>query len=194
MGVVVLRLRVELEVGDVKISVKGRGVPMKSAIWASLCLQAMSCSRRSLLKFSFCRNTPPLFKAWVALKEHRHSPDLPGLPPLCCPPKWLIELGYSSDTRYMDKVVQKTEQHAILCKLVAAEGNDELLILPVVLGNAGALSKYPDRATKETNIPKAREKKLYSKLHQDNIHSLENLVSHHDTWKDKSQLQKQEEE
>jgi hypothetical protein len=35
---------------------------------------------------------------------------------------WLIELGYSSDTRYMDKVIEKTEQHAELCRLLAAEG------------------------------------------------------------------------
>jgi hypothetical protein len=37
---------------------------------------------------------------------------------------WLIELGYSSDTSYMDKVIEKKEQHAELCRLFAAEGND----------------------------------------------------------------------
>jgi hypothetical protein len=29
---------------------------------------------------------------------------------------WLIELGYSSDTRYMDTVIEKKEQHAELCR------------------------------------------------------------------------------
>jgi hypothetical protein len=35
---------------------------------------------------------------------------------------WLMELGYSSDTRYMDKVMEKKKQHAELCTLLAAEG------------------------------------------------------------------------
>jgi hypothetical protein len=31
---------------------------------------------------------------------------------------WLIELGYSSDTRYMDKVKKKKKQHKELCKML----------------------------------------------------------------------------
>jgi hypothetical protein len=49
---------------------------------------------------------------------------------------WLIESGYSSNTRYMDKVTEKKEQHAELCKLLAAEGYD-VMLLTVVLENAG---------------------------------------------------------
>jgi hypothetical protein len=41
---------------------------------------------------------------------------------------WLINLGYSSDTRYMDKVMEKKEQNAELCKLLAAEGYDVMRI------------------------------------------------------------------
>jgi hypothetical protein len=89
---------------------------------------------------------------------------------------WLMELGYSSDTRYMDKVMEKKEQHAELCKLLAAEGYD-VTLLPIVLGSAGTLFKCLDRAPKEMDIPNARKKKLYSKLHLHSIHSLQNLVS-----------------
>jgi hypothetical protein len=85
-----------------------------------------------------------------------------------------MELGYSSDTRYMDKVMEKKEQ---LCKLLAAEGYD-VILLPIVLGSAGTLFKCLDRATKEMDIPNARKKKLYSKLLLHSIHSLQNLVSH----------------
>jgi hypothetical protein len=46
-----------------------------------------------------------------------------------------------------------------------------------VLGSAGTLFKCLDRATKELDIPNARKKKLYSKLHLHSIHSLQNLVS-----------------
>jgi hypothetical protein len=35
---------------------------------------------------------------------------------------WLIELGYSSDTRYMDKVLEKKEQHVELCRMLAVGG------------------------------------------------------------------------
>jgi hypothetical protein len=68
---------------------------------------------------------------------------------------WLIELGYSSDTRYMD--TEKKEQHAEVRKLLAAEGYD-VMLLPVVLGSAGTLFKCLDRATKEMDISNARKR------------------------------------
>jgi hypothetical protein len=46
----------------------------------------------------------------------------------------------SSDTRYMDKVIEKIEQHAQLWRLLAAEGYD-VMLLPDVLGSAGKLFK-----------------------------------------------------
>jgi hypothetical protein len=89
---------------------------------------------------------------------------------------WLLELGYSSDIRYMDKVMEEKEQPAERCTLLAAEGYD-VVLLPIVLGSAVALFKCLDRATKEMDIPNARKKKLYSKLHLHSIHSLQNVVS-----------------
>jgi hypothetical protein len=38
----------------------------------------------------------------------------------------------------MDKVMEKKEQHAELCKFLAAEGYD-VMLLPIVLGSAGTL-------------------------------------------------------
>jgi hypothetical protein len=58
---------------------------------------------------------------------------------------------------------------------LASPGYD-VMLLPVVLGSAGTL-KCLDRATKEMDIPTARKKKLYSKLHLHSIHSLQSLVS-----------------
>jgi hypothetical protein len=49
--------------------------------------------------------------------------------------------------------------------LLAAEGYD-VMLLPVVLGSAGTPFKCLERATKEMDIPNARRKKLYRKLHQ----------------------------
>jgi hypothetical protein len=81
-------------------------------------------------------------------------------------------LGYSSDTRYRDGVIEKKEQHA---ELLGSEGCD-VMVLPVVLGSAGTLFKCLDRATKEKNIPNERKKKLCM-LHLHSIHSLQNHVS-----------------
>jgi hypothetical protein len=60
--------------------------------------------------------------------------------------------------------------------LLAAEGYD-VMLLPIVLGSAGTLLECLDRATKEIDIPNARRKTLYSKLHLHSIHSLQNVVS-----------------
>jgi hypothetical protein len=76
----------------------------------------------------------------------------------------------------MDKVIEKKEQHAELCRLLAAEAYD-VMLLPVVLESAGTLFKCLDRATKEMDIPNARNKKLYSKLHLHSLHSPQSLVS-----------------
>jgi hypothetical protein len=89
---------------------------------------------------------------------------------------WIVELGYSSDTRYMDKVTEKKQQHAELCKLLSVEGYD-VKLLPVVLGSAGTLIKCLEQAAKKMDIPHARRKKLYSKLHLHSIHTIQNLVS-----------------
>jgi len=87
----------------------------------------------------------------------------------------IIELGYTSDTRYLDKVKVKTEQHEVLCKLLAHEGY-EVIFLPIVLGSAGTLFRCLERATKELGIPSTQKDKLYSKLHLHSIHTLHKLV------------------
>jgi hypothetical protein len=63
----------------------------------------------------------------------------------------------------MDEVIEKREQRAKMCKLLAAEGYD-VMLLPVVLGSAETLFKSVDRATEKTNIPMFAKRK-YSKLH-----------------------------
>jgi len=86
-----------------------------------------------------------------------------------------IELGYSSDTRYLDKVKEKIEQHDLLCKLLTHKGY-EVIILPIVLGSAGSLFQCLERATKELDILSTQKDKLYSKLHLHSIHTLHKLV------------------
>jgi hypothetical protein len=92
---------------------------------------------------------------------------------------WLLELGYFSDTRYMNKVTGKKEQHADLYKLLVAE-RYSVKLLPALLESAGPLFLFTiclGRAATKMDIPNTRKKKLYSKLHLHSIHSLQNLVS-----------------
>ncbi len=51
---------------------------------------------------------------------------------------WVVEFGYSADTRYLEKVQEKTDEHEVLCTLLRAEGY-EVILLPIVLGTAGTL-------------------------------------------------------
>jgi hypothetical protein len=103
---------------------------------------------------------------------------------------WLIELGYFSNTRYMEKVTEKKEQHAELCEVLAAEGY-HVRLLPVVLGSAGTLCKCLDRATKEMDILYTTlEKRNYTASFTYTVYTVRSLCPNGNTWKDKSHLQK----
>jgi hypothetical protein len=52
----------------------------------------------------------------------------------------------------MDNIIMKKEQHAGLCKLLAAEGYDVMLLL-IVLGRAGTHFKCLESATKRWTFP-----------------------------------------
>jgi hypothetical protein len=67
----------------------------------------------------------------------------------------IIELGYSSDTRYRDNVKEKRKQNAELCKLLAAEEYDVMLLPVPGWDNFERLA----RATREKDNPNARKKK-----------------------------------
>jgi hypothetical protein len=75
-----------------------------------------------------------------------------GCPAYRSPPVYHSAMSYKS-----------VQQHAELCKLPGAEGYD-VILLPIILGSAGAFFKCLDRARKEMGIANARKGKLYSKL------------------------------
>jgi len=66
---------------------------------------------------------------------------------------WIIALGYFSDTRYMDKVAEKKQEHVELCHLLATEGYD-VMLLPIVLGSAGHFSNALIVQQKKWTAPK----------------------------------------
>ena len=50
---------------------------------------------------------------------------------------WIVEVGYCSDTRYLDKLSEKTPQHRQLQSLLMEGFN--VTCLPIILGNFGAI-------------------------------------------------------
>ena len=48
----------------------------------------------------------------------------------------MVELGYVSDTKYLDKVKEQIAQHQTLFHMLQTEGY-EVNFLPIVLGNLG---------------------------------------------------------
>jgi hypothetical protein len=69
--------------------------------------------------------------------------------------------------------------------LLAAEGYD-VMLLPIVLGSAGTLFKCLDRATKEMDIPNARNRNITASSTYTVYTVYKTLCPNDDTWKDKS--------
>jgi len=86
-----------------------------------------------------------------------------------------IALGYSSDTRYLDKVKEKTEQHEVLCKLLAHEGYEGSFFFPLCWGVPEPCSNAWKRQPRSLEFYPLKDK-LYSKLHLHSIHTLHKLV------------------
>jgi hypothetical protein len=101
---------------------------------------------------------------------------------------WLMELGYPTDTRYMDKVMEKKEKDAKICKLLTTEGLYAMLLpSSIVLGSAGTYSNCFYRATKEMDIPNARKKRNYTASSTYTVYTVyKTLCPNGDTWKDKA--------
>ena len=55
---------------------------------------------------------------------------------------WIVEVGYYSDTRYLDKLQEKTRQHRQLQFLLMDKGF-KVTCLPIILGNSGAIYSTP---------------------------------------------------
>jgi hypothetical protein len=85
--------------------------------------------------------------------------------------------------------MEKKEQHAELCKLLAAEGYDVMLI-PIVLGSAKTLLNALIVQQKRWTSP-TLEKRNYKASSTYTVYTAyKTLCPNDDTWKGKSQLQK----
>jgi hypothetical protein len=93
----------------------------------------------------------------------------------------------------MDKVIEGKEQYAELCRLLAAQRYDAML-LPLVLGNGARFLNALIVQEKRWSSP-TLEKRNYTASFIYTVYTVyKTLCPNGDTWKDKSQPQRQGEE
>ena len=88
---------------------------------------------------------------------------------------WLLEGGYTSDTRHLAKIEEKRQQHKTLLKALEMQGFDaRLLILTVGVG--GTICKRTQDYLKEVGIGTVETKKLLKDIHLHSVECLHNSV------------------
>ncbi len=88
---------------------------------------------------------------------------------------WVIEGGYTSNTRHAEKVQQKMEQHKTLLLALKVQGFDKrLAILNFVVG--GTLYKPTKDALHDIRITPTEMKRLLQEFHLHTIECLHNVV------------------
>ncbi len=88
---------------------------------------------------------------------------------------WVIEGGYTSDTRHVEKVQEKMEQHKTLLQALEAQGFDTRLAI-LTFGVGGTLYKPTKDALHDVGITPTEMKRLLKELHLHSIECLHNVV------------------
>ena len=80
----------------------------------------------------------------------------------------VVEVGYTSEGRFEEKLNEKLEQHQQLKRLLEIQGLDAK-ILPVIIGCTGGIFTVSTNSFEALGIDRQRRDKLNRKLHQDAI-------------------------
>ena len=121
--------------------------------------------------------TPPTRTRSAArvLKHNRIISEPNATPPSRPAKAMVLEFGYSSETRYKDKMDEKLRQHAQLQDMLTSEGFDAS-IRPVIIGTTGGIFKSSDEVLRELGVDKARLAKLNDKLHAHSINTMHAII------------------
>ena len=76
---------------------------------------------------------------------------------------WIVEVGYCSDTRYLDKLQENTQQHRQLQGLLMDKGF-KVTCLPIILGNSGANYSTTESSLSQLGISHGTVQTLTLKL------------------------------
>ena len=108
-------------------------------------------------------------------KIDRFIDDPKADPPLRRRKAYIIEVGYSSETRYPQKIQEKKQQHDLLVRLLETEGF-EAILEPIVLGTTGGIFTSTNSLLRQLGIEKTRLHRLNKKLHLHSILNMHNLI------------------
>ena len=81
---------------------------------------------------------------------------------------YIVEIGYTSEGRYHEKLAEKQEQHAQLVTLMESQGY-QVVINTIILGSSGGIFKSTTEALEDLGVDFNRRKRLLQRLH---IHSV----------------------
>ena len=103
------------------------------------------------------------------------------LPPGCNLPRKvaIVEVGYCSDTRLVDKLTDKHEQHAQLRTLLLANSHT-VSVLPIMLGNTGSVYKANANVLRALEVNHVTREHLLKALSIHAVTSLHKISLEHD--------------
>ena len=87
----------------------------------------------------------------------------------------IVEIGYTSEGRYHEKLAEKQEQHAQLLMLLESQGY-QVVTNTIVLGSSGGIFKSTTEALENLGIEFNRRRKLLQRLHIHGIKWLHTIV------------------
>ena len=87
----------------------------------------------------------------------------------------VVEIGYTSEGRYRDKLEENQHQHDELVALLVMAGH-KVKTHVIVLGSAGGLFKSTTQALLDLGVERTRGDKLLRRLHAHSIHWLHTMV------------------
>ena len=88
---------------------------------------------------------------------------------------WIVEGGYGSDTRYLEKVAENQRKHAQLRQLLESTGY-KVHNCPFIMGVGGTVFKSNLDTLTSIGVDKQKSNKLLSRLHIHAVQSLNTIV------------------
>ena len=88
---------------------------------------------------------------------------------------WLLEGGYTSDTRHLDKIAEKKQQHETLLKAMELQGFDTRLLI-LTFGVGGTIYTRTQDALQGVGVSPTDMIKLLKAIHLHSVACLHNIV------------------
>ena len=88
---------------------------------------------------------------------------------------FIIEVGYTAETRYEERLRSKSQQHAQLCQLLEASGY-EPVVHTILLGTTGGIFAAQHQMLAELGMERSKLRKLSSKLHVHGIGMMHDII------------------